>query len=78
MLINWSRAISSGGGGGGNLVLLGVYDSGLLGCGGPNEEFGGGGGGGGGGRDCLIEGIITGFVSGDEAERRDLGEVLLE
>ena len=51
-----------------------MNDIDLLGC---NEEFGGGGGGEG-GTDCLMEGIITGFLSGDDAERRDLGEVLLE
>lgn len=57
-----------------------MYDSCvLLGCRGPNKELAGGGGGGGvGGSDCLIDGIITGFLSGDDAESRDFGEVLLE
>lgn len=54
-----------------------MYESGLLDCSDPNKEFAGGGGGEGGGG-CLIEGIITGFLSGDDAERRDFGEVLFE
>lgn len=60
-----------------NLVLLGEYESVLLGCNGPKEVVGGGDGEG--DSDCLIDGIITSLVSGDDdAEKRDFGGVLFE
>lgn len=75
MLIDRRLAMSGDGGDAENLVLLGEYGSVLLGCNGPKEVVGGGGEG---GNDCLIDGIITGLVSGDDAEKRDFGGVLLE
>lgn len=87
LLFNDRRSSIFGGGGGGgdeNFGLLGEYGfarelSSALDCSVPLSGIPcDGGAGGSGGCSCLMDGMITFFISGEEAASLDLGEVLFE